>query len=1124
MFSKDDAGETRAQLIVFLGTVIRPYRVCGGIVDQLLTISWKLQESDLLVDQYTAKRSEARFRAFRFGATGPTRRNQADTKVGIRARYLERCGSTPTYQEVNPSNRRNSGRHMRSFLSAIQAASSRSGLIRIAERHRSEPIARDTSVFAHDAQAAGTMTPESQHPVTHALTGGARTAAAPASGRRQGLIGQLIGRRDELERIHAAVQQATSGHGAIVIVEGEPGIGKTALLVAAARHASVEGMTVLRGAAKELGHRVSFAASASLLPTAWNQSDTIGPADADITSVAIGREIAQIESFITGFTDLCTAAPLMLIMDDAHWVDPSSLLMLQRLGEYASELPILILIALRPLPREGDLSSLLSQFEAWGAEHLRLGPMNATDVVTLVETSFGSAAGPRLSDIVAGAGGNPLYIIELVTGLMQAGMIELGEIKPDPDTQPTWRPTPIQLPEPLTDVIVRRLDFLSPRSRQILPMAASLGTDVEAIELSSVLGAALIDVWDVISASVEAGILVRSGSDLVFRHDLIRQVLAEQLPPSTRITLQLRAARVLMSMDAPVERIAAYLLAGDTPLDTAILDWLIDVAERLTARAPGLAVSLISRAVRTPGLDSSRSDTLRLWQVRALLWNGSPMEAEAAARETLSEVVTSADRDPAVESPLQWLLAHACLAQGKVADALAVAESVLTWSDLSPLQRGQFLGFCGLSYLFQQRFDMAERASALAISSGDALSDPVAGGLGAAGLGLLRYQQGFLNEAQDLGDQLVQDYESADRRRVPQIDPYSLSGRCHRERGDYASAEKSFTLALRLSESTSGTYLGLIRLDLAHTHYLQGRWDEALADLRALPTERDVFGYSSAAKCLAALVAVRRGTYSDDAAALPQPAELIGTRNTTHLRPWVQALVHESHGRPEQALTVLSDVVADLTDETTAATAYPLHPDLARLAAATGRHDIAERVAAAAEVLDARGHTASRRANALLCRGLAEGDVELVAESAETYRGSGQPWYEAQALENLAILLATGDRQEDALSTLEKAVELYTGLDAAWDAARAETRMRGLGIRRGRRGPRKRPKTGWDALTPTERKVAAQIAQGRSNSEIATRMFLSPRTIQSHVSSILTKLNLTSRVQVAVGLAQQTSW
>jgi DNA-binding CsgD family transcriptional regulator len=92
---------------------------------------------------------------------------------------------------------------------------------------------------------------------------------------------------------------------------------------------------------------------------------------------------------------------------------------------------------------------------------------------------------------------------------------------------------------------------------------------------------------------------------------------------------------------------------------------------------------------------------------------------------------------------------------------------------------------------------------------------------------------------------------------------------------------------------------------------------------------------------------------------------------------------------------------------------------------------------------------------------------------------------------------------------------VYERLDASWDAARAEARLRPLGLRRGRRGPRRRPTSGWDSLTQTELKVARLVAEGLSNPEIAERLFISRGTVHTHMSHVLAKLGLGSRVGLA---------
>jgi DNA-binding CsgD family transcriptional regulator len=98
---------------------------------------------------------------------------------------------------------------------------------------------------------------------------------------------------------------------------------------------------------------------------------------------------------------------------------------------------------------------------------------------------------------------------------------------------------------------------------------------------------------------------------------------------------------------------------------------------------------------------------------------------------------------------------------------------------------------------------------------------------------------------------------------------------------------------------------------------------------------------------------------------------------------------------------------------------------------------------------------------------------------------------------------------------LEQAIELYERLSAARDLARAEAVLRQAGIRRGRRGPRGRPRTGWHSLTPTERMVAGLVAEGLSNPQIGDRLYVSRRTVQTHVAHVFAKLDLTSRAQLA---------
>jgi DNA-binding CsgD family transcriptional regulator len=133
------------------------------------------------------------------------------------------------------------------------------------------------------------------------------------------------------------------------------------------------------------------------------------------------------------------------------------------------------------------------------------------------------------------------------------------------------------------------------------------------------------------------------------------------------------------------------------------------------------------------------------------------------------------------------------------------------------------------------------------------------------------------------------------------------------------------------------------------------------------------------------------------------------------------------------------------------------------------------------------------------------------------YATAGGPLLEAQARERAAERLAADGAHHAARGQLDLATRIYASLEAAWDIARAEGRLGRYGIRRGVRGHRRRPKAGWAALTPTELQIARLVSGGLSNSDIAARTFTCRRTVQFHVSSIVTKLDLASRVELAAG-------
>lgn len=251
--------------------------------------------------------------------------------------------------------------------------------------------------------------------------------------------------------------------------------------------------------------------------------------------------------------------------------------------------------------------------------------------------------------------------------------------------------------------------------------------------------------------------------------------------------------------------------------------------------------------------------------------------------------------------------------------------------------------------------------------------------------------------------------------------------------------------------------------------------------------------------------------------------------------PWgcllmARALQCERQGRPREALASL---LAELDEELPAGQPdirFVRLAEVVRLALEAGDSAAALRAVTAAETgaLPAADGTTPHPAGtasavAARCRGLWERRPELIGEAVSHYERAGRPLLLGQALEDLAVAFAWRGDLDDARHSLNRAVDTYLPLGAAWDIVRADARLRSLGVRRGRRSTRRRSATGWAALTPTELTVARLVAEGLSNPEIATELFLSPRTVQTHVSHILAKLSLRSRTEVAREAARHGS-
>ena len=306
---------------------------------------------------------------------------------------------------------------------------------------------------------------------------------------------------------------------------------------------------------------------------------------------------------------------------------------------------------------------------------------------------------------------------------------------------------------------------------------------------------------------------------------------------------------------------------------------------------------------------------------------------------------------------------------------------------------------------------------------------------------------------------------------------------------------------------------------LAFVDLLRGRLDDALAELAtrdqlAEPTE---IGWHLSAYALAALIELHR----DDLLAAERHVIAAETEAAAGAPPFgtdlmvlARARLLEATGDAATAVGVLAGTF-DAMAAAGAGTFLPiLGPDLARLAAKTGQHDRAAGVVPAlAGIAALNPETKSLRAGVLQARAWLEPAPDALAQAADLLWESGRVLEAARAAED------TGDRER-----LERARDTYERSGAIRDLARVEGALRALGVRRGAGGPRRRPATGWDALTETELKVVRLVAERLTNPEIAERMFISRRTVQTHVSHALAKLGVASRRELAAEAALRAGW
>jgi tetratricopeptide (TPR) repeat protein len=521
---------------------------------------------------------------------------------------------------------------------------------------------------------------------------------------------RLRGREVELEALGATLDRAASGRLAIAIVEGEAGIGKTRLLAQALQDARGHGFRDAAGRAHELERTRPFGLLADALGCDRSAADPRRAAIAALLTTRAGErgavtvssdpglQFQAVDALVDLVETLALERPLALGLDDLQWADPSSLLTLAALARRLADLPVALVGCLRPMPRAGELERALEAMEAAGGRRLPLDRLGEQAVAELVADTVAAEPGRKLLAEVAAAGGNPLFVTELLGALLAEGAVQTVEGRAEV-AEPTLPPT-------LRLTILRRLSFLPDDTLQALRAAAILGSSFSLTDLSVTTGRPVLELSTVLAAAIRARLLEEEGDRLRFRHDLIHEAIYLDLPASARVGLHREAGRRLAESGAAALQVAEHLARGAGRGDAAAIAWLVRAAREAAGSSPAVAAELLERAIGLTGPADPGRDQLLAERAGALMAAGRLTEAEAAYRRLLDR-----DHDPSVDAPARLWLARTLSAQGRMGDALRELQLLQRFPTLEDQLRAAVQGSEGVARLELGDLDGAAAAA-----------------------------------------------------------------------------------------------------------------------------------------------------------------------------------------------------------------------------------------------------------------------------------------------------------------------------------------------------------------------------------------------------------------------------
>jgi DNA-binding NarL/FixJ family response regulator len=950
---------------------------------------------------------------------------------------------------------------------------------------------------------------------------------------------ELVGRAGELATLDAALGElARGGFGALEVL-GDPGIGKTRLLAELAERADARGQLVLSGAASELEHELPFGVFVDALD---DYVEGLPPRSLEALDEGARAELAHVLPALDGdgavpvstlqqeryrthravrqlLEALAELRPLVLLLDDLHWADSGSVELLATLLRRPPAAPVLVGLAMRPRQIPERLSGALERGERTGVlRRLELGALSRDESRALL--------GPAVTPPVAAAlhsesGGNPFYLHQLARSLHRRPLVtQYMADAPSPGGE---------VPRMVAAALADELALLSAPARRVLEGAAVAGDPFEP-ELAA--AAAAVPEPGAVAALDE---LLRL--DLVratdvprrfrFRHPLVRIAVYDAAPGGWRLAAHERSAAALSERGAAATLRAHHVEQAARHGDAAAVAVLREAGEATAARSPAGAARWFGAALRLLPETAPPAERIGLLGAlaRALAATGRFDEARAAVLDSLALV-------PAGAAALRAQLTAQCAGieqlQGRHDDARARLERALDeLEDPASREAAALMTDLAVAAFYRGDFAGVRTWGTRAREVAAPLGEPPLIAAAAAAIALAEAFVGDPAEADRACTEAAVLIDGMpDSELAVRLDAIAhLAGaECYVERFEAAAAHGERGLALARATG-QGELLPMLMPALSTVALALGAVAEGSEMMDGAVESTRLTGN---AQGLAwnllnrALIAMLAGDHDGALRTAEEGVELARTLDAAAISVWAHgslALVLIDAGEHARGVETLLRHCGGLELELVAGgwKAYYLE-HLTRGLLALGRREDAERTAAeAAAVAAATGlrHAGAMAERAAAAVALDTGDAAAAAEhalaSAAAADAVGARVEAALARTLAGRALAAAGETERAAEELRRAAQ---ALDACGAVRYRDAAERELG-RLGRRRSRRTGAAGIEALTQRELQVARLIVDRRTNPQIAAELYLSQKTVETHIRNLFQKLGVSSRVDVA---------